>query len=136
MKSKILIVLITGVIITLINVAVTSIIIEENYLKKEYYHELSDIRHDLIYRCNQLETELSNTVHKYNRLSKEYESLEYESSELKRLKNDYNELKNTLYKVKGAVRDLNTNFDYFLRGKWYDANDIRRQIRNIYDELD
>ena len=56
-------------------------------------------------------------------------------NEYNKLVEEYNDLNNRINRAKSAVNDLDSHFDYFIRGSWYDADDIKSDISDIKSKL-
>lgn len=75
----------------------------------------------------------------YNNLNKKFDEANRKNQQLineyNQLVDEYNDLNSRINRAQNAVDDLESHFDYFVRGWWYDADDIESDIRNIERKL-
>jgi predicted nucleic acid-binding Zn-ribbon protein len=108
------------IIITIVACVAVSCVTKDKYdsaqYEAEYWKEAYDNLNEEFGKANRKNQQL---INEYNQLVDEY-----------------NDLNNRINRAKSAVDDLESHFDDFLRGRWYDADDIERDIRNVENKLD
>ena len=107
-------------IIVLVAITATSCVSKSQYESAQYDAEYWKEAYD------NLNEEFGEANRKNQQLINEYNQLV----------DEYNDLNNRINRAKNAVDDLESHFDGFVRGWWYDADDIESDIRNIERKLD